>query len=227
MLNLAVLLEHTARKRPDHEAIVFADHRLTYAQVNAAANQVANRLRQLGIGRGDKVALTCPNLPYFPIAYYGILKAGAAVVPLNVLFKRGEVAYHLGDSDAKAYLCFEGTAELPMAEEGWAGFSEVDGCEHFIVITADPAAQSPIDGAETFGSVLAGQSPLFESVQTGPEDTAVILYTSGTTGRPKGAELSHSNMVMNALTNADLFDARPDDIGLIVLPLFTPSDRPA
>ena len=86
-----------------------------------AANQVANLLVSRGIEPGDKVALSCPNLPYFTIVYYGILKAGATVVPLNVLLKGREVAYHLDDSDAKAYFCFEGTAELPMAKEGHAG----------------------------------------------------------------------------------------------------------
>ena len=121
MLNLATLLEQSTRRRPDADAVVFQQHRLTYAQVNAAANQVANYVQSLGIGQGDKVALSCPNLPFFPMVYFGILKAGATVVPLNVLFKRGEVEYHLGDSDAKAYFCFEGTDELPMAEEGQAG----------------------------------------------------------------------------------------------------------
>ena len=69
-----------------------------------------------GLSKGDKVALSCPNLPYFPIVYYGILKTGAVVVPLNVLLKGREIAYHLGDSEAKAYFCFEGTAELPMLD---------------------------------------------------------------------------------------------------------------
>ena len=82
----------------------------------------------------------CPNLPYFPIVYYGILKAGAVVVPLNVLLKGREIAYHLDDSDAKAYFCFQGTPELPMGTEGHAGFEAADGCEHFFLITADPAA---------------------------------------------------------------------------------------
>ena len=96
MGNLAALLEDTTAKHGDRTAIVFGDTELSYAQVNGAANQVANLLASRGIGRGDKVALSCPNLPYFTIIYYGILKAGATVVPLNVLLKAREVAYHLG-----------------------------------------------------------------------------------------------------------------------------------
>jgi long-chain acyl-CoA synthetase len=96
-LNLATLLEDSARRHPGRDAVVLGEGRLTYAQVDAAANQVANLLAGLGIGRGDKVALSCPNVPYFPIVYYGILKSGATVVPLNVLLKGREIAYHLND----------------------------------------------------------------------------------------------------------------------------------
>src|SRR3954469_5679871 len=103
MLNLSVLLEDSARRYPDRDALVLGDTRLTYAEVDAAANQVANLLVERGIEPRDKVALTCPNLPFFPIVYYGILKAGAVVVPLNVLLKAREIAYHLDDSDATAY----------------------------------------------------------------------------------------------------------------------------
>ena len=152
MLNLASLLEDSADKYADRDAVVLGDTRLTYAEVNGAANQVANLLVERGIQPGDKVALSCPNLPYFPIVYYGILKAGATVVPLNVLLKGREVAYHLDDSDAKAYFCFEGTDELPIGQAGHDGFSQTDGCEHFFLITADPAAASPIEGAETLGA---------------------------------------------------------------------------
>src|SRR5665809_34460 len=134
MLNLASLLENSAQQYGDREAVVLGDTRLTYAQVNGAANQVANLLVARGIQPGDKVALSCPNLPYFPIVYYGILKAGATVVPLNVLLRGREVAYHLADSDAKAYLCFEGTAELPIGRAGHEGFSQTDGCEHLSLI---------------------------------------------------------------------------------------------
>jgi long-chain acyl-CoA synthetase len=222
VLNLSVMLEDSARTVPDRDAVVLGDTRLTYAQVDAAANQVANLLVDRGIRPGDKVALTCPNLPYFPIVYYGILKAGAVVVPLNVLLKGREIAYHLDDSDAKAYFCFEGTADLPMGAEGWEAFGQTDGCEHFFVITADPTAASPIEGTETFGAAMASQPPTFDSVVTKESDTAVILYTSGTTGRPKGAELTHSNMVLQCFVNERLFGRHPDghDIYLLVLPLF-------
>ena len=222
MYNLASLLEDSATTYPEREAVILGGTRLTYAQLDAAANQVANLLVSRGVEPGDKVALSCPNLPYFTIVYYGILKAGGTVVPLNVLLKGREVTYHLGDSDAKAYFCFEGTPELAIGKEGHAGFEGADGCEHFFMITADPAGDSPIDGTETLGQAQGGQAPTFETVATDEDDTAVILYTSGTTGQPKGAELRHRNMRDNALSGKALFNADADnpDTYLCVLPLF-------
>ncbi|WP_107766988.1 long-chain-fatty-acid--CoA ligase [Nocardioides terrigena] len=220
--NLATLLESSAESFPERTAIVFGDTRLTYAQVNGLANQVAGALAERGVGCGDKVALSCPNLPYFSIVYFGILKAGASVVPLNVLLKGREVAYHLADSDAKAYLCFQGTPELPIGQAGHEGFESTEGCEHFFVITADPAAASPIEGTTTLFQAIGSQPPTFETVETDEDDTAVILYTSGTTGQPKGAELRHRNMRDNALSGEALFGASAEepDTHLCVLPLF-------
>jgi long-chain acyl-CoA synthetase len=222
VLNLSVFLEDSARKHPERDALVLGDIRLTYAQVEAAANQVANLLVSLGIERGEKVALSCPNVPYFPMLYYGILKAGAVVVPLNVLLKGREIAYHLKDSDATAYFCFEGTEDLPMGTEGRIGFERADGCEHFFLVTANPFADSAVEGVPTLGQALAGRSPVFEPADTAETDTAVILYTSGTTGQPKGAELSHANLVMNALTCNRLFgtSSSEHETHLLTLPLF-------
>lgn len=220
MLNLATLLEDSARKYPARNAVILNDTKLTYGQLNAMSNMIASGLVKAGIEPGDKVALGCPNLPFFPIVYYGILKAGATVVPLNVLLRPREIAYHLDDSDAKAYFCFEGTADLPMGQMGHAGFQEAERCETMVVMTADPAAASPIEGVPTMGQFMHGNAPTFDTINTSPSDTAVILYTSGTTGRPKGAELSHSNMVMNAFVAANLFGLEDGQTHLITLPLF-------
>lgn len=220
MFNLSILIEESARKHSAKDAFIFMDTHLNYAQINGAANQIANGLKSIGIKKGDKVALSCLNLPYFPMVYFGILKAGASVVPLSVLLKKDEIAYHLNDSNAKAYLCFSGTPDLPMAKEGYAGFNEIESCEHFFVITAKPTDASPIDGTKTLGMLMANQSPANLPVETNAEDTAVIIYTSGTTGRPKGAELTHLNLFTNAVLSVDVIEYQTDDVSLTVLPLF-------
>jgi long-chain acyl-CoA synthetase len=220
MLNLATILEDSAKRYPSKPAFTFMDTALSYAQINGAANQVANGLRANGIKAGDKVALSCLNLPYFPIIYFGIIKLGAIVVPLSVLLKKDEIEYHLKDSQAKAYFCFTGTPELPMGEMGYAGFESAKNCEHFFMIMPKPDMPCSIEGAKTLGGLMQGQSPVFEIHQSKAEDTCVIIYTSGTTGRPKGAELSHSNLLFNAIISCDLMESKPEDVGLIVLPLF-------
>ena len=226
MLNLSVVLEDSAREWPDRTAVVFGDVRMPYSLVNTLANQVANLLRSRGIGRGDMVALACPNVPYFPFVYFGILKAGATVVPLNVLLRTREIAYHLRDSGAKALFCFEGTPDLPLGERGYAGFREVvpEGDPHagdFIMLPATPfATDSGIEGVPTLWTALDGMPATFETVATAPDDTAVILYTSGTTGQPKGAELSHQNMLMNAVVSDEMFETTEEDVFLVTLPLF-------
>ncbi|RBM18803.1 long-chain-fatty-acid--CoA ligase [Prauserella sp. PE36] len=211
MANLAALLGSAAEKHPERTAIVLGAGRLSYAQLDGASNQVANLLVSHGVRPGDKVALSCPNLPYFTIIYFGILKAGAAVVPLNVLLKPREIAYHLDDSDAVAYFAFEGTTDLPIGEAAAKAFDETDGCRSLFVV---PAAAT--------GLPWADQPADFETVDVEDDDTAVILYTSGTTGQPKGAELRHRNMRDNALAGKDLFaaDMENPDTYLCVLPLF-------
>lgn len=229
-LNLAHLLDNTARLTPDREAIGIQSPRgmirLTYAQVSAMASQAANGLKAIGIRPGDHVALSCPNTPHFVVAYYAILRVGAVVVPLNVLLKPREIAYHLKDSDAVAMIVFEGTAELPMAAMARAACDDATSCRQLIVITMDPAAPSPVERSMTLGQVMQGQPPVCETHPSRGDDTAVMLYTSGTTGQPKGAELSHSSMMLNAMASRDimlpmlLHGMEAQNVTLITLPLF-------
>ncbi len=224
MLNLASVIEQHARRRPQAEAVVCGDTRLTYAELNGWANQIANGLTASGIRRGDHVALLCPNLPYFPAVYFGILKTGATVVPLNVLLKPREIAYHLRDSDAKVLFCFEGTPELPMAEAAKAAIAVVPSCRTLIVLPHPASTTAPDSDVMMLAQATAGQPATFETVATDPNDTAVILYTSGTTGQPKGAELTHLNMTINGMVSAELCAGSPDDTGghstAVTLPLF-------
>ncbi len=220
MYNLAEIVEDNVRERPNKTAVVFGDFRLTYQMVDMMASQVANGLKALGIGRGDRVAFSCPNVPYFPIVWMGILKSGAAMVPLSVLSTPREIAYFLKDSEATAYICFEGTAELPMGKAGQAGFDQAGSCKHFYVIPTVPGGESPFPGVKTLGELMGAQSPVCIAESMSPDDTAIIIYTSGTTGQPKGAELTHSNLLMNCTVASRLFDYKENDVSLAVLPLF-------
>jgi long-chain acyl-CoA synthetase len=209
-LNLATIVRESASIRPDKEAVVLGPFRLSYAQVDALSNQVADSLRKLGLRRGDKVGLMLPNVPQFPITYYGILKAGGVVVPMNVLLKAPEVNFYLADSESRFLVAWEDFAAeaLKGAPEGVTTF-----------VTNKPGSDAVPDGARPFSELMAGDTS-FDMEPTDSDDTAVILYTSGTTGKPKGAELSHFNLYMNCTISGGLFGFRDDDVGLAVLPLF-------
>jgi long-chain acyl-CoA synthetase len=216
MLNLASFVSNHAAFEGDSVALRLGEKCYSYHDLEALSNQIANYLSSLGIKQGDKVALSCPNVPYFPMVYYGILKTGAVVVPLNVLLKAKEIAYFLKDSDAKALLAFEGTAQLPIGTMAQEAVGMVESCQHFVLLPANPAESS-----EAFRTMMS-QPKMFTNIATQANDTAVMLYTSGTTGQAKGAELSHFNMVMNAMITNTLFSVKgiTHRIFLQVLPLF-------
>jgi long-chain acyl-CoA synthetase len=211
-LNLAVMLRESAKARPDKAAVVLDQFRLTYAQLEAVTNQAAESLRAAGLERGDRVAVMLPNVPQFPIAYYGVLKAGGVVVPMNVLLKAPEVEFYLSDSEAKFLIAWEDFAEEALKGAKGLGLTTY--------VALRPGQEALPEGTRSFAELMEG-SPRSEMAATSPEDTAVILYTSGTTGRPKGAELSHFNLYMCCeVGSTRLVSYQEDEVALAVLPLF-------
>jgi long-chain acyl-CoA synthetase len=216
MLNLATLLRESAKKNPAKPALIVNDRTLSYGEIDAFASRFGGGLATLGVQPGKHVALMLPNVPHFSIAYFGAHYAGAAVVPLNVLLMQDEIAYHLEDSDAVALVVWEG-----FLDQAQAAFNRVDSCKHLIVAKADRADTGAPAGALNMTAVIGGAQPITDLTNTMPDDTAVILYTSGTTGRPKGAELTHFNMFFNALyAHRFLMHMTPDTVALATLPLF-------
>ncbi len=215
-LNLATLIRETAQHYPDKRALVLGPMTLSYAQLDAYARRFAAALAGLGVKRGQHVALMLPNVPHFTIAYFGAHYLGAPVVPLNVLLTPDEVAYHLDDSDSVALIAWEG-----FLDQAQAGFARVDACKHLVVARGNPADTSAPTGAVNMMALIGAAEPVTELPDTMPDDTAVVLYTSGTTGRPKGAELSHFNLYSNAkYSSSRLLPLDRDTVALGVLPLF-------
>jgi long-chain acyl-CoA synthetase len=201
MTDLAQNLLRSAARGENRPALRMDDAVLTYGQFRDAALRVAASLRSRGVQPGDRVGLVLPNVPAFPVAFYGALLAGAAVVPMNPLLKAREVQYYLEDSGARVVVTLETTAG-PVREA-----AATVGVEAVVVGPAMP-------------SELMADEPA-EPVERADDDLAVILYTSGTTGQPKGAELTHANLGRNALTTADtLTENTPDDVIMGCLPLF-------
>ncbi len=210
--NLAIMCREAATETPDKVALILDDVRVTYAQLDVASDQVAAGLLAAGIRRGDAVAIQLPNIPQFLVTYFGILKMGGAVVPMNVLLKAPEVAFILGDSNARVLVTWDG-----VAAEAVKGAAEAGGVPVYVALTG--FGELP-EGATDAADLRAAVTGRFELEPTDPLDTAVIIYTSGTTGRPKGAELSHYQLYMNCDVSGRLFGLVREDVGIGVLPLF-------
>ncbi|HOD48453.1 MAG TPA: long-chain fatty acid--CoA ligase [Candidatus Hydrogenedentes bacterium] len=214
-LNLGHFLLLTAREKPDKIAVILDDYRFTYQEIAAYAKRIANIVQDHGVRPGDKVAMMISNTPHFPAVYFGILLAGGVVVPINCHLKSHEICYHLEDSEAKVFFTWVG-----FLDESVKAMKEASTCQHLLVISYPDDFEKPEQG-ESFNRLLRDASPEFDMVETMPDDTAVILYTSGTTGHPKGAELTHFNMFFNAFyTREYILHAKAEDVSLAVLPLY-------
>jgi long-chain acyl-CoA synthetase len=221
-LNLSCIITASARRFPGEPAILFGEERLTYADLARAVNRTANALLGLGLAPGDRVALMVPNRPEFTVAYFGILQAGMVVVPLNTLFVAPEVAYHLEDSGAALLIAWEEYEEVARA-----ALERVESCPPLVLV--GPREDARPAGALSFAAWTGQASDAADVAQTMPDDTAVILYTSGTTGRPKGAELTHFSLYSNAQWSSERSQSvlpdrvvifGPGNLALSALPLF-------
>ena len=202
MSNLAQCLLASAAADPNATAVRLDDETLSYAELVEASGRLGRLLTDHGLTPGARVAVMLPNVPAFAVAYYGILLAGGVVVPMNPLLKEREVAYSLGDSGAKIILAWH-----EAADQAAAGSAHVDA----EVIVVDPAS---------WDTTLATVDRAVEIAERADHDTAVILYTSGTTGKPKGAELTHANLRRNADVFAPWLKLTSRDVVMGCLPLF-------
>ena len=201
MTNLANILTESARRHPDRPAIRLNDILITYAELDELTARAAGWLRARGIEPGDRVAIALPNVVPFPVFYYAVLRAGATVVPMNPLLKSREIEHHLADSGAKLALVWSTVAAEAKSAAAATGTDVVVIDDDTLAATADWPSSPAVAARDD-------------------ADTAVILYTSGTTGTPKGAQLTHANLYRNALAFTGLFDLCHNDVVLGCLPLF-------
>lgn len=206
-MNITEHVERAARSTPLHAAILFEGKTLTYDALNLCSSALADTLRKKGIKRGERVALYLPNIPAFALAYLAVLKAGAIAVSINSLFKSEEVRYILLDSAPK--VVFTVAELLPNVSRG-----ESPGLDHVVL------CEGVASGADSLEDWLAAGSGAFTAENMTPDEPAALLYSSGTTGFPKGVTLTHNNIITNIRTAASCSGYKPADRLALFLPLF-------
>src|SRR5688572_7428129 len=197
-MNIANNLERARTFFPEKAAILFEGKSYSYRQLDEEVNRLANGLRALGVERGDRVAIFLPNHPAFVTSYFAIQKAGGIAVSLNALLKQDEVKYIIDDSEAKVLLT---TAELREQ----VPHKELASLKHIVIAEGEAANDLALAEVLTKGDSRATCADM------APSDPAALLYTSGTTGFPKGATLTHGNVVSNVYATVHHTGMRPDD----------------
>jgi long-chain acyl-CoA synthetase len=222
-MNLTKQLHHTASTLPHKIAYHFADQSTTYQQLDAAVTKFASGLEKMGVKKGDHIALLLGNSPYFVIGMYGALRLGATVIPINPIYTADEIGYIIQNGDVKVVVALD--MLLPLIEKMHPLLSSV---EHYIICeTPKENEESPsletlsvYPKMKSFTSVLSSGQLDFNEPELAEDDVAIILYTSGTTGKPKGAMLTHKNLYSNAKDVSDYLKMSESDRVITVLPMF-------
>ena len=216
--NIAMLLKESTRRAPNKTALIMDEVKVNYGQLEKQAINFAAVLQQLGVDKGDRVLLVLPNVPQFPICFFGAAHLGAVNVPVNILYKEQEISFRLKDSAAKVLVVWEG-----YLEEAQKSFDTIESCEHLIIVKTTGTATTNGQNIHNYETLMAQAADAeVELVFTGADDPALILYTSGTTGIPKGAVLSHfSIFYQSVLISLDGRGGKKEHgVGIAHLPFF-------
>ncbi|MBS4171979.1 fatty acid--CoA ligase family protein [Bacillus sp. FJAT-49736] len=217
-MDLTTRLHNTSKESADKTAYYFMNQPTTYAELDAAVTKFASGLEQLGVKKGDHIALLLGNSPHFIMALYGAMRLGATVIPINPIYTPEEIGYILMNGDVKAVVSLD--LLLPLAEKMGP---LLPGVKHFIFCESDPSKKLELpanDKLKSFTEVIGSGDLSFKGPELLEDDVAVILYTSGTTGKPKGAMLTHKNLYSNASDTGMYLKMSSEDRVITTLPMF-------
>lgn len=222
-MNLSTKLHETARAYADKPAYYFMGQSSTYAELDVAITRFASGLEKLGIKQGDHIALLLGNSPHFVISLYGALRLGVTVIPINPIYTADEIGYILNNGDVKAVVALD--LAIPLADQLHTFLPKI---EHYVFCETKPNSWNTSDleklsvypKMKSFTEIVGMGDTSFQGPELKDDDVAIILYTSGTTGKPKGAMLTHKNLYSNASDVGDYLKMNQDDRVVTVLPMF-------
>ena len=210
MSNLYGILERTAANHPDNRALIFNDQQVSYEKLKEVTDRLASALKRMGLGVGDRMALMLPNVPHFTMSYFALLKIGVTIIPVSILYKSEEIHHQLEDSEVKGIIFWEGFRQsVRKAVQG------LERCERLIVL-----GKKIKSGEHNLTGLMAQNEPLEEAADVASDDTALIVYTAGTTGQPRGAELTHGNISSNIDACCQFLNIGPEDGIVGVIPMY-------